>query len=211
MFSSTRNRLIWFLSILASILGILWLLERRWNQWFSIVRTGKASLSGVNGRQYIGRRITIQSLLECPADRVWEYACTSGFVHHVSWPLLRMQTYNNELPNVWHEGEEIVVNLKTLGGISLGKHTIWIDKVDREQGIIHSKEHGRMIQALEHKIQVQPYGRKLTLYTDDVRVYAGLFSSLLAWGVRFFYRYRQTRWQWLARECETAESFGQPV
>ena len=147
MSSSKRSRWLWLLSILATVLGVMWLMERRWNQWFSVVKSGKAKVLGRDGRAYIGQRITIQSLLECPSDRAWEYACTSGFMHHVSWPLLRLGQHGDVLPIEWSEGDIFQVQLSTLGFVPLGEHTIMIDKVDREQGVIHSVEHGRLIPA----------------------------------------------------------------
>jgi hypothetical protein len=198
-----KRGLLWlFIFILGGIVGVLWLLERRWNQWFITTYSGRTNVTGVNGQVFPGWRITIQSILACSPNQAWNYANTSGFMHHVSWPLLRMQRIDDALPEEWSEGDSIRVKLSTLGVIPLGDHTIRILSVNPELGEIRSLESGRLIRALDHSIHIEPYGRNLTLYTDDVRVYAGLLTPLLAWGVRFFYRYRQSRWQSFARANE---------
>jgi hypothetical protein len=197
-----RRRWLWFfVGAIVAMASIAWLLERRWNQWFSVIENKKAGILDRQGRIYPGRRIRVQSILECSFESAWEYALTSGLMHQVSWPLLQMNRHDGEMPKEWFEGDRIRVNLTTLGFIPLGEHEIFIETVDMDTGVIHSMEHGHLIPSLDHRISLQPYGKHLTLYTDEVSVYAGIFTAILAWGVRFFYRYRQTRWQWLAREC----------
>jgi hypothetical protein len=194
------RRFLWILVfVTGGIVGILWILENRWNQWFLKADRGKANVRGLDARTYPGQRVTIQSVLAYSHEEAWKYACTSGFMHHVSWPLLRMQKFDHTMPEEWSQGDTFQVRLSTLGIIPLGEHTIHVQAVDREKGEIRSIESGRLIRALNHTIQVEPYGRNLTLYTDDVRIFAGLFTPFLAWGVRFFYRYRQSRWQMSAR------------
>jgi hypothetical protein len=128
-------------------------------------------------------------------------------MHHVSWPLLMMKNIELGMPDEWVQGDIIKVRLYTFGIIPLGEHTVHIRTVHRDQGIIQSHEYGDLIQALDHTIQIEPFGRNLTLYTDDVLINAGIFTPFLAWGVRFFYRYRQSRWQHFARQWNTSDVF----
>ena len=208
MKSTKRNRWILLFSIIAGFFTILWFLERRWSQWFTVVQSGKSSIEGQDGLIYNGYRITIQSIIACPLDQAWDYALTSELIHNISWPFVRMKNVDEGVPERWNEGATIHVKLSTFGVIPLGWHTIHVKKVDEEQGLIHTLEHGQFIHALDHTIQIEPYGRNLALYTDDVIVNAGIFTMLLAWGVKFFYRYRQSRWQHFARGLEAVEVRG---
>ena len=103
------------------------------------------------------------------------------------------------MPAIWDEGESADVTLHALGLIPLGKHTIFMEKVDLENFELLTKESGQIAQVWNHRVSIQLHEDDKTLYTDEVQIYAGKWTAIVAFFARFFYRYRQSRWQKLAR------------
>lgn len=188
-----------FSTILIGI-GLGWLIEQRWNQWFLVIRSETSSMRDRVDKLRIGKRVFIQSVLASAPERTWEMVRTAGIMNHVSWPLLRIVPYPNQLPAIWEEGREVRVRILGFGFIPLGEHNIRIERIDPEHYEIISRESGQFVQIWNHTIRLQSYGRSLTLYTDEVEIYAGALTPIAAYFAKFFYRYRQTRWQRLAEK-----------
>lgn len=177
----------------------LWVLEKRWNRSFVLANVSSTSIKAADEKLSLGKKVVVRSILACKLEKAWEQVRTSGLLLHVSWPLLKLLPDRYGMPAIWDQGESACLRLYLFGLIPLGDHQIYIERVDPERFEIQSREYGRLAQVWDHHIALEPYGLDATLYTDEVIIYAGELTPIVAWFARFFYRYRQTRWQRLAR------------
>lgn len=177
----------------------LWIIDKRWNRRFVLANMSSTSLKTADETLSLGKKVVVRSILACKPEKAWEQVRTSGLLLHVCWPLLKLLPDRYGMPAIWDQGESARLRLYLFGLIPLGEHKVHIERVDFEHFEIQSREHGRMAQVWDHRITLEPYGLESTMYTDEVVIYAGELTSVVAWFARFFYRYRQTRWQRLAR------------
>jgi hypothetical protein len=57
-----------------------------------------------------------------------------------------------------------------------------------------------MVKIWNHKIIMEKYGENITKYTDEVEIYAGIFTLFIAlWGI-IFYKHRQKKWEKIAKK-----------
>lgn len=185
---------------LAVAAGSIYLLDRLWQQRFLTVRTQDAMLRHVHGAIFMGRKIRVQSLLDCTPEQAWEQVQTSGLLMHVTWPVLRFVNTDDRhgLPAIWTQGDTWDLNLYLLHFIPLGWHRIHIERIDPEQYMIQSREQGALARTWDHFVSLEPAGENQTLYTDEVVIESGPWTDMVAWLASLFYRYRQERWQRLA-------------
>jgi hypothetical protein len=177
----------------------LWLLDRRWNRRFISANVSSTAIKGAADTLSLGRKLTVQSIFTCKPQKAWEQVRTSGLLLHVSWPVLKYKPDRHGMPAIWDQGESARLRLYLFRMVPLGEHDIHIERVNHEHYEIQSREHGRLAQVWDHYIKIEPHGADETLYTDEVVIYAGAITSIAAWFAKFFYRYRQIRWQKLAR------------
>lgn len=192
------RRLFVLLGVAAGVVAA-WTLNRRWDKRFVVAKNEEVGIKDPDNWLQLGRRVIVQSILDCQPQRAWEQVRTSGLLFHVAWPILVFKTGPHGMPAIWDEGESAEVGLYVLGVLPLGKHTIRMEKVDQENYELQSRESGQMAQIWNHRISIQPHGEGQTSYMDEVDIYAGKLTPLVAVFARFFYRYRQMRWQKLAK------------
>jgi ligand-binding SRPBCC domain-containing protein len=188
---------------LTSLALAAWLLDRLWDRAFVVVETVPVKLTDTEGRLRPGKRVRVQSVFDAPPDAVWAKVTRPALLTYVTHPLLNFKQQNGEpLPEIWHEGDSLQVNLTGLGCIPLGPHTIRAERIDAERREIQSRESGRMAEIWWHFISVSDHSDGRTLYTDEIDIYAGPLTGVVAAFARFFYRYRQTRWQTVIRNIK---------
>jgi ligand-binding SRPBCC domain-containing protein len=186
---------------LTGVALVAWLLDTLWNQTFAGVETEPVKLTDAEGRLRPGKRVRVTSVFDAPPDIVWAKVTTPALLTYVTYPLLSFRRQNGEpLPEIWREGDSLQVNLVGLSCIPLGPHTIHTERIDAERREIQSRESGRVAKIWWHFISVNEYPAGQTLYTDEIDIYAGPLTGVVAAFARFFYRYRQTRWRTVIRK-----------
>ena len=188
------------LPFLAAIAGAIYLLDRWWEQHFVMVRKQDAMLRHPQGAMFLGRKLRVQSLLDCTPEQAWQQVQTSGLLLHVAWPLVSFVNADSRhpLPAIWAQGVTEELNLYLLRYIPLGWHRIHIERVDAEHYTIQSREQGALARTWDHMISLEAAGENQTLYTDEVVIESGPWTAMVVWLASLFYRYRQERWQRLA-------------
>ena len=177
-----------------------WLLYRRWQRSFHAVETEDVVVNDRTGTPRQGKRVRVQSVFDAPPDVVWAEVTKPALLAYVTSPLLTFKRQGGApLPDLWHEGDSIHFNLFGLGFIPLGPHTVNIERIDVAAREIQSRESGRMAEVWWHYVAVEDYPGARTLYTDEIDIYAGPLTGVVASFARFFYRYRQTRWRSVVR------------
>jgi ligand-binding SRPBCC domain-containing protein len=175
---------------------VSWLLYRRWQQSFHAVGTEDVGVSDRTGTPRPGKRVWVQSVFDAPPDVVWAEVTKPALLAYVTSPLLTFKRQGGApLPDLWREGDSINFNLFGLGVIPLGPHTVNMERIDTAAREIQSRESGQMAEVWWHYVAVEEYPGARTLYTDEIDIYAGPLTGVVACFARFFYRYRQTRWR----------------
>jgi hypothetical protein len=189
----TKKR-IGLLGVVTALVG--WLLYRCWQQSFYAVEIEDVVVNDRTGTPRRGKRVRVQSVFDASPDMVWAEVTKPALLVYVTHPLLTFKRWGGEpLPEVWHEGDSIHFNLFSLGFIPLGPHTVNIERIDAAAREIQSRESGQMAEVWWHYVAVEEYPGARTLYTDEIDIYAGPLTGVVACFARFFYRYRQTRWR----------------
>jgi hypothetical protein len=181
--------------------GLLYAANRQWNRRFVTATNRYTAVSDGSGRQFDGRHIRVQSILDAHPDAVWQAIQRLALLEEVSAPILAFRPRGTAaVPPEWGAGDSATFDLLAFGAIPAGAHTINVVEVDHARRKLSTREQGSAAQVWNHTIWVQDTGNGRTLYTDDVDIYAGPLTTAVAAFASFFYRYRQTRWQQIAPE-----------
>ena len=184
--------------IMSGIALAFWL-NRRWDERFISSTVTQVNLIDDLGNPQQGRKVRVQSIFNAAPERVWRAIQTPDLWQRVTYPLLTFTpTSGLEMPTKWQVGDRATFQLKGLGFIPAGQHTIQLESIDPEQKILRSRESGSVASLWNHTIFIEPHDEGRTLYTDEIDFYAGALTPFVAAFAYFFYRYRQTNWQKLA-------------
>ena len=191
------------LMTLASIAGAvsaIFLFLRRWNRSFLLKKTGDSKIQEANGQAAPGKKVVVAVKLDCPLESAWQQVLTSGLMEYVAWPWLSFRSRDGAgLPDVWQAGDTVHVDLFFLNLFPLGSQRITIEEVDARTYSLQTRESGDLAQIWDHTIQLQEMSANETLYSDEVSLYAGERTAVLAWLVNAFFQHRQVRLQRMAR------------
>jgi ligand-binding SRPBCC domain-containing protein len=145
-------------------------------------------------------RVYVETLLDCPPEKVWDTLRTSALLVEVIDPLLRFDPLPGEsFPVRWEQGTTVRGRAYAFGLVPLGVHAIHYERIDDVAREIQTRESSRFVRRWDHTLRVRaaPDGR--TLYSDEVEIEAGAWT-LIVWAfAQFFYRHRQGRWRRIAR------------
>jgi hypothetical protein len=143
-------------------------------------------------------KISIATILNAPADRIWEEVRTSRLLDYVAVPLLRFVPYDKaRYPKQWTEGE-YRVRMMALGILPMGWQIIGISypaSPDSKTRLLRDNGRGALIAKWDHLITVNGRNDGRTDYRDDVDIDAGLLTPFIAAYAYIFYRHRQKRWR----------------
>lgn len=181
-------------------IGVAWLIDSLWNQLFVAVGVRKIAIEQPDGQEGRGKKLIIGSILECSYQQAWGLLETFGLLEYVAWPIIQFRAIpGQELPATWIPGQSLDVQLFLFGLIPMGRHSIYLERVNSQTGEIQSRESSAWIKTWDHRILLEDINEQQCLYLDEVEIEAGRWTSLITAFARFYYRYRQTRWQALAR------------
>lgn len=106
----------------------------------------------------------------------------------------------------WEAGRDYPLKLYLLGFIPLGRHTIRLVKVDRDQKRILSRESGLLARVWNHEISFREIKPGLVSYSDEIEIRAGYLTPVIWLFAHGFYRHRQRRWKVLLRAGRSDEA-----
>lgn len=145
--------------------------------------------------------VRISTQLPCTADELWQRISRPQSLRFVAAPML---TFTSVEPGVldrpWEVERDYALNLSLFGLIPLGRHTIRLVTIDRDQRLIISRESGRLARVWNHHISFQELQPGLVNYTDEIEVRAGLLTPVIWVFAHLFYRHRQRRWRVLLHQ-----------
>src|SRR5438128_564277 len=100
-------------------------------------------------------KVFVRSKFDCTPDLVWAEVQTSRLLEEVMFPLLRFLPADGKpFPTRWPEGATCRGNLRFLGVIPLGGHSIFFERIDPSNRQIQTREKGPWIRLWDHLISV---------------------------------------------------------
>jgi hypothetical protein len=154
----------------------------------------KVILTNNNGKTKKGIRITISSILNNSAEKIWNRLLDVETLIYICKPMAIFKPTAKEKHLKWELNKEYMFKLFIYGFVPFGNHRIILEKIDETNKIITSKERNTIVKIWNHKITMENNEENKTKYTDEVEIYAGIFTLFVAvWGV-LFYKHRQRKW-----------------
>ena len=127
-------------------------------------------------------------------DVVWEKLQQVDTLLYVASPYATFTPVGNAAP-VWVEGSVSEFYVKLFGFVPLGVHTIRVMRFDRNSLVIHTNESNRFVPVWRHKIVLQKTtGEEMCNYSDEVELFAGWKTPIVALWCKLFYKHRQRKW-----------------
>jgi hypothetical protein len=145
-------------------------------------------------------KVHVESVLDCPPEKVWDEVQKSSLLREVIRPLARVEPVDAAaFPERWVEGTTVRCRSYLFGFIPLGTRTLFFERVDPAAWEIQSRERDPLIRKWDHLVRVREAAGGRALYSDDIDIDAGLLTVLVWLYAQWFYRHRQRRWRRVAR------------
>ena len=142
----------------------------------------------------------ISTRLPCSELELWRKIVKPESLQFVASPLLSFEpVQRGALSGEWQVGIPYPLKLYFLQVIPLGRHTIQLVRIDKENNTIVSQESGRLAHVWNHTISFREVAQDVVSYTDEIEVQAGWLTPAIWLFAQLFYRHRQRRWKVLLR------------
>jgi len=142
-----------------------------------------------------GIKIIISSTLNNSAEKIWNKLLNIETLIEICKPMVTFKSKINEKEMKWEINKEYIFKLFIYGFIPFGDHKIIIKKLDKENKIILSNEYNKIVKIWNHLIFMENVGENEIKYTDEVEIYAGIFTLFTAIWAKLFYKHRQKKWK----------------
>jgi hypothetical protein len=152
-------------------------------------------------------RVYVESVLRCPAEKVWNEVQRPALLLEIIRPLVRIVPADGQgFPERWSEGTTTRWKNYLFGIIPLGTHSVYLERVDSAAREIQSRERDPLIRRWDHLIRVRAIDQDSTHYSDEIIIEAGWATFLVWLFAQWFYRHRQRRWRRVAHRLAAAAS-----
>jgi len=148
-----------------------------------------------NGKINKGIKIIISSTLNNSAEKIWNKLLNIETLIEICKPMATFKSNLNEKEMKWEIDKEYIFKLFIYGFIPFGNHKIILKKLDKENKIILSNEYNKIVKIWNHLIFMENVGENEIKYTDEVEIYAGIFTLFTAIWAKLFYKHRQKKWK----------------
>lgn len=142
--------------------------------------------------------VRVTTELEAPADKVWALLKRKQTFLYVVRGLMGLPAAR-EWPEEHREGLKLRGRLWFFHVVPGWEHEIRVVSVDEEKLELRTEERGGLVRTWNHRLKVEPVHEARSRYTDEIRLEAGVLTSLVWAFAHLFYRYRQARWRSLAK------------
>jgi hypothetical protein len=159
------------------------------------------------GTHVTGIRIRVESRMPVARHVFWSRLTTVASLRFVCKPWIYFRYCGKRpLNDRWHEGETFPFFLWLFKVVPLGYHSIQLEKIDPAHYAIQSRERGSVVTTWDHLITLQEIAPNETHYADEVDLYAGWLTPVVAWWSTRFYEHRQRRWRTLLRQLAALQA-----
>ena len=142
-----------------------------------------------------GIKIIISSTLNNSAEKIWNKLLSIETLIEICKPMATFKSKLNEKEIKWKINKEYIFKLFIYGFIPFGDHKIILKILDEENKIILSNEYNKIVKIWNHLIIMENLGENEIKYTDEVEIYAGIFTLFTAIWAKLFYKHRQKKWK----------------
>jgi hypothetical protein len=130
---------------------------------------------------------------------------TSSLLLDVIRPIVTLEPIDaGTFPERWSEGKSVRCRVYLFGVLSLGVHTLQIERIDQGSRQIQSRERDRIVRRWDHLIRIQEISGGRAHYSDEIELDAGILTPVVWLFATGFYRHRQRRWRAIARRLARA-------
>ena len=143
-----------------------------------------------NGKIKKGLKISISSNLSNSAEKIWDKLLNIETLIEICKPMATFRSITNDTEMKWELNKEYIFKLFIYGFLPLGKHKIILEKLDKENKIILSKEHNNIVKIWNHIIFMENIGENKIKYTDEVEIYVGIFTLFVAIWAKMINKHR---------------------
>jgi len=138
----------------------------------------------------------ISTVLPCTKDELWRRIVEPKSLQYVASPVLSfIPIEDGALGDEWRIDKTYDLKLYFLKVIPLGRHSIRLVKIDKEAGVIESRESGLLARVWNHTIRFRQTANGTVNYADRIEIQAGILTPVIWAFAHFFYRHRQRRWK----------------
>lgn len=155
------------------------------------------------GKEVTAHKLTVSSDIPMDINTAWEKVQTSALFEFVTKGRMKFKPFGGKFPEIWKQGDIVKTAMYAYGFIPLiGIHTIKFEKIDGKNKFIQSREWDWFAKVWDHKISMKKLGNTSISYEDEVIIYGGLLTGFISLWAKSFYKYRQKRWQLVAKMNE---------
>ena len=145
-------------------------------------------------RRVNGKLIEVSSILNIGIQKAWDELQQTSLLRYIS----DGKTSFSELPEKWDLGVDIQTTVKThlLKLIPMTTpHSIRFTNIDHYNHLASTHERNPTIKVWDHNMKMKEIDEDETLYTDQIFIYAGILSWIVAQQTKWLYEHRHKNWQ----------------
>ncbi len=158
------------------------------------VKTEKVKIE-YKGKVVNAKRLTISSIINISSKDAWDIVKKSELLEFITKGKIKFKPIGGSFPEEWKEKSTEIAKMYLYGFIPLGKHYLYLDKMDNEKMILSSKEKDKFAKVWNHNIFIKEIDDETIKYTDEITIYGGIFTSFITIFSKSFYKHRQKRWK----------------
>lgn len=127
----------------------------------------------------------------------------SSLLEFVCKGKIRFKPIASDFPKYWEKGMAIKTKMFVYGCIPFGStHTLTFVDVDPKNFMLSTNERNSLVKIWNHTIVMTPINDNRVDYSDEIELYAGFMTRIVALWARSFYSYRQKRWKIIAEKIK---------
>lgn len=153
------------------------------------------------GEKVKGRRLSVRSTIPMPIEQAWENVKTPALLQFIAKGMIKFKTVGEPLPKYWEVGQTYAVRMRIFGFLPFGGiHYLHIESIEEAGYRLSTREWDQAAKVWNHDITLRDLGDGRTRYEDSITIYGGWMTGFITAFAKQFYKYRQRRWQLVAKE-----------
>ena len=153
------------------------------------------------GKLVNARKLIVTSEIPININDAWQIVKTSKLLKFVSSGKIKFKPISGSFPEIWQQDKTVSTKMLLFGFIPFGGiHSLYFEKIDNENKVLQTREKDDSAKVWDHKISLIELTENKIIYQDLIIIYGGLLTFIITLWAKSFYKYRQNRWQIVAKE-----------
>lgn len=141
-------------------------------------------------------QVYVESIFDCPPERVWDETKRPSLLLEVMKPLAQVAPREpTSFPERWQAGQRVRCFCWIFGFIPIGVRELSFERIDDIRREIQTRESDPLIRRWDHLIRIEATSDGKTRYSDRIELDAGWLTPVVWLWANLFYRHRQRRWR----------------